>query len=115
MTILHMNFDDESEEEDDSLFASKTSTNQKKPIPHWARSNAIFPPEFFNLSVSFRAENELQIAICNQIYFHRNPSEIFGNSIDCSPSHLRTILHSMLPNVDLFDDGPRNSNKCLLV
>lgn len=64
-------------------------------------------------------EHELQIAICNQIYFHRNPSEIFGNAVDCSPAHLRTILHSMLPNVDLFDDNLHscviNSNKSILV
>ncbi len=55
-------------------------------------------------------ENELQIAICNQLYFHRNPSEIFGNTMDCSPRHLRTIFHSMLPNVEL---SPNNSNKSL--
>ena len=68
----------------------------------------------------FLLENELQIAMCNQIYFHRNPSEIFGNTIDCSPAHLRTILHSMLPNVQLIDDDrssfiPFNSNKSILV
>ncbi|CAF2815433.1 unnamed protein product [Rotaria sp. Silwood2] len=102
MTILHMNIDDEND--DDSIFATKTSTHQKKPIPLWAR------------------KNELQIAMCNQIYFHRNPSEIFGNTIDCSPAHLRTILHSMLPNVHLIDDDlqqstsiPMNSNKSILV
>ncbi|CAF0962672.1 unnamed protein product [Adineta ricciae] len=103
MTILHMNFDDESDES--SIFATKSSTHQKKPIPQWAR------------------KNELQIAMCNQIYFHRNPSEIFGNTIDCSPAHLRTILHSMLPNVQLLDDDlprptnpiPINSNKSILV
>ena len=54
-------------------------------------------------------ENELEIAICNQIYFHRNPSEIFGDAFDCSPAHLRTVLHSMLPNVDLFDDNQHQS------
>lgn len=60
--------------------------------------------------------------MCNQIYFHRNPSEIFGNAFDCSPAHLRTILHSMLPNVQLIDDDlqqsisiPINSNKSILV
>ncbi|UJR28119.1 hypothetical protein I4U23_009375 [Adineta vaga] len=103
MTILHTNFDDECD--DNSIFATKTSTDQKKPIPQWAR------------------KNELQIAMCNQIYFHRNPSEIFGNTIDCSPAHLRTILHSMLPNVQLLDDDiqhqsnliPFNSNKSILV
>jgi len=70
----------------------------------------------------FFIENELQIAMCNQIYFHRNPIEIFGNSIDCSPAHLRTILHSMLPNVQLIDDDqhlptsiPWNSNQSILV
>jgi hypothetical protein len=76
-----------------------------------------------NKNLFFRfVENELQIAICNQIYFHRNPSEIFGNTIDCSPAHLRTILHSMLPNVQLIDDDlhqsisiPINSNKSILV
>lgn len=74
------------------------------------------------LYVCFLLENELQIAICNQIYFHRNPSEIFGNTFDCSPAHLRTILHSMLPNVQLIDDDlqqsisiPINSNKSILV
>ena len=36
MTILHMNFDDESDES--SIFATKSSTHQKKPIPQWARS-----------------------------------------------------------------------------
>jgi hypothetical protein len=41
--------------------------------------------------------------------------------MDCSPAHLRTILHSMLPNVELFDDNlhlhqsPRNSNKSILI
>jgi hypothetical protein len=39
MTILHMNIDDDDDDDDDSLiFATKTSTNQKKPIPQWARS-----------------------------------------------------------------------------
>jgi hypothetical protein len=75
---------------------------------------------FFFFFFAFSLENELQIAICNQIYFHRNPSEIFGNTIDCSPAHLRTILHSMLPNVQLIDDDlhqsiPINSNKSILV
>jgi len=72
--------------------------------------------------IIFFLENELQIALCNQLYFHRNPSEIFGNTIDCSPAHLRTILHSMLPNVQLIDDDrrqstsiPINSNKSILV
>jgi hypothetical protein len=37
MTILHMNIDDESD--DNSIFATKTSTHQKKAIPQWARSN----------------------------------------------------------------------------
>ncbi|UJR21322.1 hypothetical protein I4U23_024413 [Adineta vaga] len=105
MTILHMNLDDDDdddEDDDDSLiFATKTSTNQKKPIPQWAR------------------KNELQIAICNQLYFHRNPSEIFGNTMDCSPAHLRTILHSMLPKVQLLDDNFQqslnNSNRSLLI
>lgn len=65
-------------------------------------------------------ENELQIAICNQIYFHRNPSEIFGNSMDCSPAHLRTILHSMLPKVNFFDENfhqspTYNSNQSILI
>ena len=45
MTILHMNIDDDDddddEDEDDSpMFATKTSTNQKKQIPHWARSKS---------------------------------------------------------------------------
>ena len=60
--------------------------------------------------------------MCNQIYFQRNPSEIFGNTIDCSPAHLRTILHSMLPNIELIDDDlPQstsiriNSNQSILV
>ncbi|CAF2405632.1 unnamed protein product [Rotaria sp. Silwood2] len=104
MTILHMNIDDANDDDDDDndlIFATKTSTNQKKPIPQWAR------------------KNELQIAICNQLYFHRNPSEIFGNTMDCSPAHLRTILHSMLPNVELLDDSlhqsPCNSNKSILI
>ena len=69
--------------------------------------------------LSLFLENELQIAICNQLYFQRNPSEIFGNTMDCSPAHLRTILHSMLPNVDLFDDNRHqstiNSNKSILI
>ncbi|CAF0786363.1 unnamed protein product [Rotaria sordida] len=106
MTILHTNIDNANDDDDDDdddtlIFATKTSTNQKKPIPQWAR------------------KNELQIAICNQLYFHRNPSEIFGNTIDCSPAHLRTILHSMLPNVELLDDSvhqsPCNSNKSILI
>lgn len=40
-----MNFndhdDDNDDVDDDSLFATKTSTNQKKPIPQWARSKFI--------------------------------------------------------------------------
>jgi hypothetical protein len=123
MTILHMNIDDidnDVDDDDSSIFATKTSTNQKKQIPEWARSKF----KLFNLSTSNNlfhlfSENELQIAICNQLYFHRNPSEIFGNTIDCSPAHLRTILHSMLPNVELFDDSlhqsPTNSNKSILI
>jgi hypothetical protein len=79
--------------------------------------------QHFKIVVFFCSlENELQIAICNQLYFHRNPSEIFGNTIDCSPANLRTILHSMLPNVELIDDDPHhstsipiNSNKSILV
>ena len=121
MTILHMNIDDDDDDynDDDSLiFASKTSTNQKKQIPQWARSK--FKDYFISKQCIFFSslENELQIAICNQLYFHRNPSEIFGNTMDCSPAHLRTILHSMLPNVTLFDDNLHqslnNSNKSLL-
>lgn len=40
MTILHANFDDEDEDQDegDAIFATKSSTNQKKQIPQWARS-----------------------------------------------------------------------------
>lgn len=123
MTILHVNFNDEDDDDDDDdslFFASKTSTNQKKPIPQWARSKrniiCLLPALTLLLSSS---ENELQIAICNQLYFHRNPSEIFGNSMDCSPAHLRTILHSMLPNVQLLDDSfhqpLNNSNRSLFV
>ena len=121
MTILHMNIDDMDDDDDDdnSIFAIKSSTNQKKPIPQWARSKlktklliSIFKNNIF-------IENELQIAICNQLYFQRNPSEIFGNTIDCSPAHLRTILHSMLPNVELFDEtfhqSTNNSNKSILI
>jgi hypothetical protein len=37
MTILHTHIDDEID--DNSIFASKTSTHQKKAIPQWARSN----------------------------------------------------------------------------
>lgn len=36
MTILHTNIDDETD--DNSFFAIKTSTHQKKTIPQWARS-----------------------------------------------------------------------------
>jgi hypothetical protein len=135
MTILHTNIDDDSD--DSCIFATKTSTDQKKPIPQWARSkfkmntssiitrgSNLWTINTLKLSFFFffSLENELQIAICNQIYFHRNPSEIFGNTIDCSPAHLRTILHSMLPNVELIDDDlhqstsiPINSNKSILV
>jgi hypothetical protein len=68
----------------------------------------------------FCLENELQIAMCNQLYFQRNPSEIFGKSMDCSPAHLRAILHSMLPNVELVDENVHqsatiNSNKSILI
>jgi hypothetical protein len=94
MTILHMNIDDidnDVDDDDSSIFATKTSTNQKKQIPEWARSKF----KLFNLSTS----NNL---------FHL-----------CSPAHLRTILHSMLPNVELFDDSlhqsPTNSNKSILI
>jgi len=98
MTILHMDLEDDDNEQDSSIFATKSSTQHKKPIPQWAR------------------KNELQIAICNQLYFHRNPSEIFGNSSDCSPAHLRTILHSMLPNVQLIDDDrPITSSSSLSI
>lgn len=41
MTVLHMPFDNDDtddDEDDDLIFATKTSTNQKKPIPQWARS-----------------------------------------------------------------------------
>jgi len=41
MTILHMNIDDIDNDDDDdidSIFATKSSTNQKKQIPQWARS-----------------------------------------------------------------------------
>ena len=46
MTILHMNIDDDDDDDDDDdeddspMFATKTSTNQKKQIPHWARSKS---------------------------------------------------------------------------
>lgn len=120
MTILHVDFeDDDDEEEDDSfIYATKTSTNQKKPIPQWARS--MFDIINRSMLIYILLENELQIAICNQIYFHRNPSEIFGNSMDCSPAHLRTILHSMLPKVNFFDETFHqtptiNSNQSILV
>jgi hypothetical protein len=39
MTILHPNIDDEID--DNSIFATKTSTHQKKTIPQWARSNPV--------------------------------------------------------------------------
>jgi hypothetical protein len=39
MTILHSNIDDEID--DNSIFATKTSTHQKKTIPQWARSNPV--------------------------------------------------------------------------
>ena len=43
MTILHMNTDNNNDNDDDNLiFAKNTSTNQKKPIPQWARSNINF-------------------------------------------------------------------------
>ena len=38
MTILHTQIDDDDEIEDNSIFATKTSTHQKKTIPQWARS-----------------------------------------------------------------------------
>ena len=40
MTILHLNMDDDidEDEEENSIFATKTSTHQKKTIPQWARS-----------------------------------------------------------------------------
>lgn len=50
MTVLHMNLDDES---DDSLiFAAKTSTNQKKAIPQWARSECDMDT-IFVIDISF--------------------------------------------------------------
>ena len=39
MTILNTNIDDENDE--NSMFATKTSTHQKKPIPQWARSKLL--------------------------------------------------------------------------
>lgn len=51
MTVLHMPFDNDDtddDEDDDLIFATKTSTNQKKPIPQWARS--IF---FLSASTSY--------------------------------------------------------------
>jgi hypothetical protein len=44
MTILHMNIDDDegdNSDDDNSIFATKTSTHQKKTIPQWARSKLI--------------------------------------------------------------------------
>lgn len=38
MTILHMDFEEEEDDDDSFFYATKTSTNQKKPIPQWARS-----------------------------------------------------------------------------
>ena len=40
MTILHMNIDDESDDDsdDNTMFATHTSTQQRKAIPQWARS-----------------------------------------------------------------------------
>ena len=41
MTVLHLNLDDEGDNSDDNtMFASKTSTHQKKTIPQWARSKS---------------------------------------------------------------------------
>lgn len=124
MTILHMDFEDDQDDDDSFFYATKSSTNQKKQIPQWAKSKSL--SFFFRLIqsieiISLIVENELQIAICNQIYFHRNPSEIFGNSMDCSPAHLRTILHSMLPKVNFFDENfhptssSGNSNQSILI
>lgn len=106
MTILHLNFDDDYE---DSTFTKRTNNHQKKEIPQWAHSmlSFVFVHSTSSCCLRICLEHELEIAICNQLYFHRNPSEIFGNPIDCSPNHLRTILHSMLPNVELFDDHQR--------
>ena len=117
MTILHMDLEDDDNEQDSSIFATKSSTQHKKPIPQWARSTFLFTLRMKLINIFFcSVENELQIAICNQLYFHRNPSEIFGNSSDCSPAHLRTILHSMLPNVQLIDDDrPITSSSSLSI
>lgn len=39
MTILHLNLDEDINDlNDSSMFASHSSTNQKKIIPQWARS-----------------------------------------------------------------------------
>lgn len=89
------------------------------PFLNGLEVSVISQSELWNGRLSLSLENELQIAICNQLYFQRNPSEIFGNTMDCSPAHLRTILHSMLPNLDLFDDNRHqstiNSNKSILI
>ena len=65
MTILHLNIDDIDDEDDedelDSIFATKTSTNQNKPIPQWARSKCHFfhrqSAASFSLSLSLQKTN----------------------------------------------------------
>ena len=41
MTILHVDFEDEHDDEDSFFYATKSSTNQKKQIPQWARSKSL--------------------------------------------------------------------------
>jgi hypothetical protein len=37
-----MNIDDDNDEDDSLIFTTKSSTNQKKQIPQWARSKFNF-------------------------------------------------------------------------
>jgi hypothetical protein len=73
MTILH----------DDELDNTQLATlrRRKKKIPSWANSKYFVLLFFFQIRVLFiYIEEQLQLAIINQVYFQdKNPEEIFGS------------------------------------
>lgn len=73
MTILH----------DDELDNTQLAIlrRRKKKIPSWANSKYFVLLFFFQIRVLFiYIEEQLQLAIINQVYFQdKNPEEIFGS------------------------------------
>jgi len=85
MTILH-----EDELENPHL---ATVRRRKKTIPSWANSNyLLFLLLFVNICLIF-TEDQLQLAIINQVYFqNQNPEEIFGT---ICIEQVHEIIHSI--------------------